>query len=412
MDSEDWDWNGAKTRHLTFGLHDYPARMIPQISERLIKRYLLRNGFTDNNFLVVDPFCGSGSVLAQARLLNLNTFGNDVNPLAKLISDVHATPINLISFQDGLERFQRTLEEIIGSIDGKDKRKTPIHEFPNNRHWFKDYVLTDLSLLRTAILAQNNSEISKFLNFCFSIAQFAVSNVDRGSSRFIRILKPEALARHNPNVFESFEKTRKMAARRVIAFTKKVNSENFTKVKLGDARKLDLGDESADIVVTSPPYGEERNTICYARWSKLSHYWLGYEREYMLDQAALALGTKSPTEIQSPSKTALFLLEKVAQTDLKRALQSVTFFEDYLKSLHEIARILPPKRYACIVIGNRSIKRNIVDMNAVTIELARQAGFEHLRTYFRTIPRKLIASITPTGATINKENIIILQKKN
>ncbi|MHA2498197.1 MAG: hypothetical protein ACXAEL_01385 [Candidatus Hodarchaeales archaeon] len=412
MDSEDWDWNGAKTRYLTFGLHDYPARMIPQISERLIKRYLLRNGFTDNNLLVVDPFCGSGSVLAQARLLNLNAYGNDVNPLAKLISDVHATPINLIPFQDGLERFQRTLEEIIDSIDEKEKRKTPIHEFPNNRHWFKDYVLKDLSLLRTAILAQKNPEINKFLSFCFSITQFVVSNVDRGSSRFIRILKPEALARHKPNVFEAFEKTRQLAAKRVIAFTKKINSGNSTKITLGDARKLDLGEESADIVVTSPPYGEERNTICYARWSKLSHYWLGYERDYILDQAALALGTKSPAEIQSPSKTALLVLEKVAQTDLKRALQSVTFFEDYRKSLHEIARILPPKRYACIVIGNRSIKRNIVDMNAVTIELARQAGFEHLRTYFRTIPRKLIASITPTGATINKENIIILQKKN
>ncbi|MHA2371114.1 MAG: hypothetical protein ACXADX_20045, partial [Candidatus Hodarchaeales archaeon] len=377
-----------------------------------IKRYLLRNGFTDNNLLVVDPFCGSGSVLAQARLLNLNAYGNDVNPLAKLISDVHATPINLIPFQDGLERFQRTLEEIIDSIDEKEKRKTPIHEFPNNRHWFKDYVLKDLSLLRTAILAQKNPEINKFLSFCFSITQFAVSNVDRGSSRFIRILKPEALARHKPNVFEAFEKTRQLAAKRVIAFTKKINSGNSTKITLGDARKLDLGEESADIVVTSPPYGEERNTICYARWSKLSHYWLGYERDYILDQAALALGTKSPAEIQSPSKTALLVLEKVAQTDLKRALQSVTFFEDYRKSLHEIARILPPKRYACIVIGNRSIKRNIVDMNAVTIELARQAGFEHLRTYFRTIPRKLIASITPTGATINKENIIILQKKN
>jgi hypothetical protein len=325
---------------------------------------------------------------------------------------VHATPINLIPFQDGLERFQRTLEEIIDSIDEKEKRKTPIHEFPNNRHWFKDYVLKDLSLLRTAILAQKNPEISKFLSFCFSITQFAVSNVDRGSSRFIRILKPEALARHKPNVFEAFEKTRQLAAKRVIAFTKKINFGNSTKITLGDARKLDLGEESADIVVTSPPYGEERNTICYARWSKLSHYWLGYERDYILDQAALALGTKSPAEIQSPSKTALLVLEKVAQTDLKRALQSVTFFEDYRKSLHEIARILPPKRYACIVIGNRSIKRNIVDMNAVTIELARQAGFEHLRTYFRTIPRKLIASITPTGATINKENIIILQKKN
>jgi len=406
---EDWSFEYEDTRYLTFGLHDYPARMIPQIPERLIHRYLLKKVSPSTDCLVVDPFCGSGAVLTQARLMNLNAFGNDVNPLATIITKVHATPIHAGTFLKGLEQFQQALKMTLGTI-GTSRQKVPIYEFPNHQHWFKEYVLHDLSLLRSIIQEQNDSEVRNFLEFCFSITQFEVSNIDKGSSRFIRIMKPKKLAMYRPKVFEMFERTKNQALRRVIAFTDAVSRENYTTINLGDAQKLPLANEAADIVVTSPPYGEPKNTIGYARWSKLSLYWLGIEREYMLGQAALALGKKPAHTVQSASKAALAILKMVAQKDMTRALEAVTFFEDYHRCLCEISRILPPRRYACIVIGNRSIKRNPIDMNTVTIELAKTVDLMHETTFFRKIPHKLIATTTPTGATINRENIIILQK--
>src|SRR3954470_2200093 len=52
-----WDYRGAITKRYTHGMHSYPAMMIPQVAERLIDDY------TAPGDVILDPFCGSGSVL-------------------------------------------------------------------------------------------------------------------------------------------------------------------------------------------------------------------------------------------------------------------------------------------------------------------------------------------------------------
>lgn len=37
---------------------------------------------------IFDPFCGSGSMLLEANLIGINAIGNDVSPLACLLSSV------------------------------------------------------------------------------------------------------------------------------------------------------------------------------------------------------------------------------------------------------------------------------------------------------------------------------------
>ncbi|MEM3661053.1 MAG: DNA methyltransferase [Thermoproteota archaeon] len=60
---DDWNFANCDTSYLTHGLHEYPARMIPQIAQRLINRYSPEGG------KILDPFCGSGTVLVEARTL-------------------------------------------------------------------------------------------------------------------------------------------------------------------------------------------------------------------------------------------------------------------------------------------------------------------------------------------------------
>ncbi|MHA2231352.1 MAG: hypothetical protein ACXAB4_02560 [Candidatus Hodarchaeales archaeon] len=410
MKSSDWDWADAKTRYLTFGLHDYPARMIPQIPERLIRRYLLKNDFKRNNSLVVDPFCGSGAVLAQARLFHLNAAGYDVNPLAKLISEVHASRVGN-KFAEEAKRIRLRIYD--ASLEKKgDFSQVSIHEFPNFDHWFKLPVLRELSWLRNQIMSVKHSVVQRFLWFCFSITQFKVSNIDRSSSRFIRVMKASQLNNHAPNPLNIFFSTFDNALTRVEAFSKRCSEKNSTEVFLGDAQKIALPDQSASIVITSPPYGEERNTLDYLRWSKLSLYWMGMTQKRLLSYKKQGLGNQRSDDLQTPSKTATAILFQVARQKPKRALESAAFFRNYLSALKEIERILIPGAYACIVIGDRSISRRTVDMNTITIELAPLANLAYITSFYRQIPRKLIPSRTPTGATISKENIVILQKKN
>ncbi|HEX2879794.1 MAG TPA: DNA methyltransferase, partial [Polyangiaceae bacterium] len=58
------------------GFHSYPARLHPVTARRLIEK-LSREGDT-----VLDPFCGSGTVLVEGQLQGRHTIGVDLNPLA------------------------------------------------------------------------------------------------------------------------------------------------------------------------------------------------------------------------------------------------------------------------------------------------------------------------------------------
>jgi DNA modification methylase len=54
IENENWDFAGEDAQYLTHGLHPYPARMVPQIAGRLLRR------FASKNDVALDPFCGSG----------------------------------------------------------------------------------------------------------------------------------------------------------------------------------------------------------------------------------------------------------------------------------------------------------------------------------------------------------------
>ena len=58
------------------GFHTYPARMHPVTARRLIEQ------LSGPGSVLVDPFCGSGTVLVEGRLTGRRVIGVDANPLA------------------------------------------------------------------------------------------------------------------------------------------------------------------------------------------------------------------------------------------------------------------------------------------------------------------------------------------
>jgi hypothetical protein len=112
-----------------------------------------------------------------------------------------------------------------------------------------------------------------------------------------------------------------------------------------------------------------------------------------------------------PSATAKEIMAEVNKSDPQRIKDAVPFFMDYLKTMEEVRRVIKTDAYYCIVVGDRSIRKRLLDMEKVTVELAEFIGFKHVNSYFRNIPIKLIPWNTPTGKTISRESIVILQKK-
>lgn len=431
---DDWTFKNANTRYLTHGLHPYPARMIPQLANKLIMNY------SEEEDWVLDPFCGSGTSLVEARLNNRNSIGNELNPLAILLSKVKTTPLE----KRELERLSRKVlneaqEKIyffrnkysknrIVSIDKwmeKDTKQPSsteeieIPKFPNLDLWFKKNVAFELAILRNTILNLDcEQKYVDFFKICLSFTAMKSSNADFEShqahpSRY----KPVKLAAHSPNVLSIFQKKITDSARRVIDFSEKTSGKKVQCfVLFGDARRLDLKgvapSQGIDVVVTSPPYGEEKNTIGYHRWAKIMAYWVGFSREEMKKSERLTLGSKPNIDADIPSKTANSFVNLVKAKSKReiRAANLASFFHDYNETIMQMAKWLKSGGIATIVVGNRLVSGHRIAMDRVSVELAEQMGFKEEKTFFRDIPNTVMPKRIPEGETIARESIIILKR--
>ena len=67
---------------LTHPFHSYPARMHPA-SARILVELVASSGVRGP---ILDPFCGSGTTLVEARAEGIRAVGVDLNPLAVLVA--------------------------------------------------------------------------------------------------------------------------------------------------------------------------------------------------------------------------------------------------------------------------------------------------------------------------------------
>lgn len=405
---ENWDFAHANTGYLTHSLHDYPARMIPQIAKRLIERY------SSTNDTILDPFCGSGTTLVEAKLNYRNAVGLDANPLAVLLTKVKSNNLKLKKFD--APTFLKELEQKYQKLKNSKKLpEPPLEILPNLLHWFKPQVAGDLEFLFQFINDKSKREIHDFLYVVLSKTIFKSSNIDHHSSRFIRVLHDKELKKLKPNAIKNFRENLIESLKIMTSFHTELENKGGVKTKItaeqGDARNLKFSKNSFDCIITSPPYGEEKNTLDYLRWSKLSLAWLRLNS----NGNKICLGSKHSTNIENDleyitSKTAEKVINKVITIDKKRASDAIPFFLDYITSLKEMHRVLKKNSICCIVIGNRSMKKIPIDMEKTTVEFAESVGFLHEKSYFRKLPIKLIPWDTPTGKTISRESMIILRK--
>jgi len=402
---EGWEYATADTQYHVHGIHPYPARMIPQIANRLIRER------SNENATVLDPFCGSGSVLVEALLLRRNCIGVDINPLAALIAKVKTAAIS-----------PQLLEPLAFSILDETKRriklsrrgevKPDVFFFKNIFHWFKRTVVSDLSIVKQVIEENKTSDenINNFFNVCFSATLRKASNIAfNDNPYFIRAKPVENLERYNPDVQQIFQDVVKNSLSRTVEFYSICPKGLSCKILEADSRNLPVESDSVDLVVTSPPYGEESHTMSYSRFSKLSLLWMGMSRSEINRYTMKTLGGKIIRN-RSLSPTLDSIYRRIAEKDSERANEVFSFFNDYGKCLQDMFRVMRKNAYACIVIGDRSASGIPVSNEIITRELGEIAGFEHETTYQREIPKKVLPRRDYKVELINKENIIILKK--
>lgn len=325
-----WDTTNLSTNYATHGIHPYPAKFIPQIPQRAIQM------FTEEGECVLDPFCGCGTTLVEAKLIGRDVIGTDINPIATHISRTKATPIdeNTLSIVDSLlERIERDIAGLyMDSLDGNGITDYKIPEFHNRDHWFQEDVQKELAVILAHVREVENQDLRQFLTTCLSAIIVKVSNQE-SDTRYAAIDKDISSQ-------ETFSSFRSKVQENLTGLREVNRGAQSTSVDVydADARKLQMiEDDSVDLVVTSPPYA---NTYDYYLYHKMRMFWLGMDyQEAQRDE----IGSRYKYSSQ----------EKDPET----------FFKNLQAALEEMERVLVNGGRAVFIIGDSVIRGEFFNMD-------------------------------------------------
>src|SRR5690606_37488987 len=157
------------------GFHSYPARLHPLTAASLIE------GFSRPNELVLDPFCGSGTSLVEARRLGRRGIGSDLNPLALELCWLKT----LAPPPDFLEDMRGAAQGAVEYADDRRLAKAgPLQSYPQaTRRAFPIHVLLELDSLRQAVHAVEDTRLRRALLLVFSSLLTKVSNQESDTSK-------------------------------------------------------------------------------------------------------------------------------------------------------------------------------------------------------------------------------------
>lgn len=455
-----WDFKNEDTTAFTHGLHTYPATMIYPISRNIISK--VKEIYPINALL--DPFSGSGTVPVEGVLAGIpNIYATDMNPLAILLTEVKSNALypkklsqDFKVLQESINSSYKYHNEILDTIDDfilsqnldiTDKKtwgeNAPdymkeflqqnnstinVPNFKNIGYWFKPKILLELSLIAQEIQKVNNIEFKKFYIVAFSELLRLVSNRRNGEFKMYR-MPAEKIKTFEPNVLDTFYSILLKNIKKMEEFytqTKTLAPSNIH-IKLDNAKELiSIPDNSIDLLITSPPYGDSRTTVAYGQFSRLTLQWNDFlENKADINNESMKLDNKLmggikyrngyAYELSSPTlKTAL---NNIVSKDLERSGDVFSFYKDLDMCLEATSKKSKKGTYQFWVVGNRTVKEVYLETDKILAELAQTHNLQYITTFTRNIHNKVMPSknspSNKTGATVStmlNEYIVILKK--
>lgn len=454
-----WDFKDVDVKEYTHGLHNYPAMMVSPISRNIIS--LIKSIRPIKT--LADPFMGSGTVLVEGMLAGIEKiYGNDINPLALFLSKVKTTPIDINKLQSEIELLYTRIFAKYSSADlqienaddimrhkyeldltdkngwGTDapeylrkyvvenKLNIEIPDFKNIGYWFKPRVILLLSLIKTEINQIKSKDIRDFVFIAFSETIRFVSNRRNGEFKLFR-MSPNKVDAFTPDVIKEFKLILERNIEKMNSFVEaysSIESDSDVIIINNDAATLqDIPENSIDLLVTSPPYGDSRTTVAYGEYSRLSLQWVDMfnltDKEIMNIDKSLMGGTKfrNGFEYDIPSIELRSALDKIKDIDIERAGDVYSFYRDLAKSIKTISTKMQKDGYLFWVVGNRTVKGITLRTDSIIAEIGEACGLKKIYTIDRNIINKVMPSLnSPSNeagikaSTMTNEHIVVLRK--
>jgi hypothetical protein len=318
--------------------------MHPETASRLV------HGFAPERGIVLDPFCGSGTVLVESMIAGRRAMGTDLNPLAVRLARCKTrprSPRELSVLVDHARELAAFADERRKGRAGATRRF-----LQEDVDLFEPHVLLELDSLRAAL--ERLTEPAARADLALVLSALLVKLSKKRGDTSALVDKRRTAAGYTAKLF--VKKTEDLA-RRLAAFSSLLASPPrgavTARVELDDATALrTIGrDETIDAIITSPPYAA---TYDYVAHHALRLRWLG------LDPRPLDAG-----EIGARRNYASL------SPDEARA----AWGEELARFLDAIARVLPAGAPAILLMADSASGGVALRADEIVLSLARTHGF-------------------------------------
>lgn len=332
------------------GIYPYRGK-ISSVEAKLICEQLPKNA----NLL--DPFCGSGTIIFEGLCNNLNVYGVDNNPLA-----IYLSKGKINSLQVDITEIDKEVEHIIQ----KAKKISDFKPMPPKalKHFHKE---TADEIMKTLTFIQEMSDYLKAVYFgTIALSARGCNHYKWTSSTVGKDINPK---RYIP-FFEKFKAKAKKH------HPKKLKKDHEANIFLNDSRKLSnyISPKSIDFVFTSPPYFDGLDYTAY--YGKLIYSILGVDR----------------VEVK------------------KGLIQSVQSYEDDMrKVLIEIDKITKDDAQIIFVVGDKKIRKEVINGGDFFSNILHHKPDQIIQRQYTNTSSQVFDKLNKTS---RKEQIVIWNKKN
>jgi SAM-dependent methyltransferase len=366
-------------------VHPFPARMAPEVALDKIEE------LTGPGGTVMDPMCGSGTVVCLAAERERHAIGVDIDPLAVQITRTACLSKWSANLEDRALQVVKRARRFGPQLPEWIERDPETEEFVS--YWFAPDQAEDLSRLARVLVNAPPSDDPLRV----ALSRMIVTK-ERGASlaRDTSHSRPHRVQDDNDfDVFDEYVRS----AKRLEALAHATKTVHRPSIRRDDARSLSFVDPaSVDLTVTSPPY---LNAIDYLRGHKMSLVWMGWTAEEIRTLRAESVGVERGLEGADPElrKIAKRAVPRMADLPTRRQGMVLRFTHDMDRLARSLARVTKRKGHLVMVVADSQLAGVSIANSEICVGTAARHGFELIDETVRPLPARHRYLPPPTAST-------------
>ena len=360
----------------------YPAKMVSHLAERLVARYA-RGGER-----LLDPFCGSGAVLAAAQRQGIASTGLDVNPYAVLLARVKTSPVSA-------PEAAALCGELVARAGGSGESLPMV--WGAKEYWFTTGTLAKYERLRAAARAMRlgATAAGRAVLLALALSARACSRADQRSPK--PFISKYARATRSGRHFDPYQEVPALL-HEFLAFHARQHHGARSRILATDVAREPCLPARVGVhthVVTSPPYVNAQD---YYRNSKLELAVL--EGVLPFSMAALAgkfIGTERGDlssgvdgDTASRNRGLVPALSELEGASPRHAQIVHRYLADMRRAIGSIGTIVPAGGVLVVVCGDNLVGGRHIPTWRVLATILEEAGFEQFDSFTDRIAQRMV----------------------